>query len=115
MSPRIDHIIGEGSQLAESQRKILEVMQKNTDYLWRMAEEDLYELQSAIYNPEKAPAGGGLVPNSAIQLGTIRWAISTLHNRGFISKVSLNRRMYYGSHEAVKNATEQEKSRSTRQ
>ncbi len=35
-------------------------------------------------------------------LGTIRWVLSTLHARAKIGSIALNRRKYYGSHEAIR-------------
>lgn len=99
---KINHIIGQGPELAESQKRVLEVMQKHCDHLFRMHNDDLQSLQAWMTKPNAPePPTMYRVHHS---LGTIRWAISTLYHRGKIGKIELDRRTYYGGHEAIQKA-----------
>ena len=44
--PRIDEIVGEGPQLAQSQKEVLELLEKHPDYLFRMHNDDLAGLKA---------------------------------------------------------------------
>lgn len=113
---KIEHIIGEGPELADSQRRVLEVMEKHPDHLFRLYKDDLEAIQQWMNNPDASqPLAETIhnpddfrsqirVWNAIYELGTIRWAIHTLYHRGKIGSIELNRRTYYGSHEAVKRA-----------
>ena len=103
---KIEHIVGEGPELAESQRRVLEVMEKHPDHLFRMQTDDLAELQAWVDKPD-APEPPRIY-RELFTLGTIRWAMSTLHNRRKIGSVVLHRRTYYGSFEAIERAREAE-------
>ena len=43
--PRINEIVGEGPQLAQSQKEVLELLEKHPDYLFRMHNDDLAGLK----------------------------------------------------------------------
>ncbi len=113
---KIEHIIGEGPELADSQRRVLEVLEKHPDHLFRLYKDDLVAIQRWMNNPASQPVPTKMnnsddfrspkliVWDTIYELGTIRWAIHTLYHRGKIGSIVLNRRTYYGSHEAVKRA-----------
>jgi hypothetical protein len=46
LMPRIDEIVGEGPQLAQSQKEVLELLEKHPDYLFRMHNDDLAGLKA---------------------------------------------------------------------
>ncbi|GAH63602.1 unnamed protein product, partial [marine sediment metagenome] len=50
--PKIEHILSSGPELAESQRLILEILEKHSDYLFRMNPDDLRDLQAWLTKPE---------------------------------------------------------------
>ena len=52
--PRIEHIVGEGLELAKSQQQVLDVPVKHPDYVFRMHNDDLTDLQMWVARPEAA-------------------------------------------------------------
>jgi len=105
--PRIDHILGEGSELAKSQVDVLALLERHPDYVFQMQPADLFEIQLWLIDPstDEPPSGFALDTRLGYTIGTLRWALSTLHARGKISSIKLYRRTYYGSHDAIKRAT----------
>jgi hypothetical protein len=104
---KIEQILGEGPALAESQKCVLEVMEKHSDHLWRMHDDDLVQLQAWATEPNlpEPPKGVSTASLYYYSLGTLRWAISTLFHRGKIGSIEIDRRNYYGSHKAIEVAT----------
>ena len=108
MMPKIEHIIGEGPELAESQRLVLEVLEKHPDYLFGMNLDDLGDLLAWLTTPESAEPPKMYRGALSYSMGTMKWAISTLHARRKIGSIKLHRKTYYGSHEAIRKASELE-------
>jgi hypothetical protein len=106
--PRIAEIVGEGPELARSQKEVLELLEKHPDYLFRMHNDDLAGLKAwltmpwASFPPEHSTFA--VIGGKDYSLGTLRWAISTLHSRGKIGKIKIHRRTYYGSHQGIEEA-----------
>ncbi len=103
--PKVEPIVGEGPELAESQRQVLEVLEKHPDYLFGMNSEDLGDLLAWLGTPETAEPPK-MYPSGVYTIGTMKWAISTLHARRKIGSIKLHRKTYYGSHEAIRKAGE---------
>jgi len=104
--PKIEHIIGEGPELARSQQLVLEVMEKHPDHLFRLVTEDIAELQAWMSNPDAERPPKVYRSDGIYAQGTIRWAISTLFHRGKIGRIDLYRRSYYGSNGAIRKSME---------
>ena len=110
--PKISHVIGEGPELSRSQAQVLDLLEKHPDYIFRMQNDDLQELQSWVSSPDaEEPPFPAITGPTTPALGTIRWAISTLHSRDKIGSIKLNRRTYYGSHNAIEAARSEENRR----
>ena len=87
--------------MSESQVKVLGLLEKNPDYLFRRHKDDFAEVQQLLKEPDSAePAGSGISPSA------IEWAIKTLHYRKKIDLIRTAGATYYGSYEAVKKASE---------
>ena len=50
--PKIEHIIGEGPELAESQRRLLELLEKHPGYVFRMQTDDLGDIRAWLAEPD---------------------------------------------------------------
>ena len=109
MVPKIEHIIGEGPELAESQKKVLDVLEKHPDYLFRMYDEDLQQLRAWAQAPDSPEPPRVYRDIDAYSINTIKWALTTLHARGKIGSIVLHRRTYYGSKEAIERTNEIER------
>ena len=108
--PKIAHIIGEGPELAESQRRVLDLLQSHPDHLFRMHNDDLQDIKAWLTKPDAPEPPKGLLMHRFgerdYSVGTIRWALSTLRSRGKIDSIKIHRRTYYGSHDAIRSAQE---------
>jgi hypothetical protein len=104
--PRIDHILGEGNQLAKSQMDVLALLELHPDHVFQMHPVDLFEIQLWLIDPSanEPPSGFALDTRLGYTIGTLRWDLSTLYARGKIGSIKLHRRTYYGSHEAIRRA-----------
>ncbi|GEM_PF-2342620 len=107
--PKIEHIIGNGPELAVSQKMVLKVLEDHPDQLFRMCNEDIKQIQILMSNPEGIKNSNPVFTYKAdgeYSKGTVKWALSTLLERGKIGSIELHRRKYYGSHDAIKYAQE---------
>ena len=102
--PRIEHIIGQGPELTESQSRVLEVLEKHPTHLFRLYGDDMREIQRWITAPEDDEPPLEWDKSLSYSLDTIRWALKTLHGRKKIRSIVKHKESYYGSHEAVKRA-----------
>ena len=100
--PKIEHVLGDGPELAESQRRVLELLDSHPDFIFRMA--DISDIQSWLSDPKAPEPPQAYYEYKTYKLGTIKWALSTLHARAKIGSDKFHRRTYYGSHEAIKRA-----------
>lgn len=90
--PKIEHIIGQGPELSESQRRVLGLLEKHPDHLFRMNSDDLMEIKAWLTSPDQNVPPIVYIDATTYTIGTIKWAISTLHARGKIGSIELHRR-----------------------
>lgn len=102
--PRIEHVVGEGPEMAQSQNLVLELLEKHPTHIFRMHGDDLHEILRWLSEPDAVEPPELWADTSGYSTGTIRWVLSTLHARGKIGSVKINRRTYYGSHAAISKA-----------
>jgi hypothetical protein len=103
MMTKIEHIVGTGPELAESQQRVLAVLEKHSDHVFRMYGDDLTDLSMWATDPD-LPSSPTVVKNTHLySVNTIRWALHTLHERGKIASIVHGRTRYYGSWAAIEN------------
>ena len=74
--PKIQEIIGDGPELANSQRAVLELLDKHPDYLFRMHPDDLNDLQRWLLKPDSDEVPPNPIPireGEGYSVSTVRW------------------------------------------
>ncbi len=100
--PRIEEIIADDPRLPPLERQVLEVLNKNPDYLFRMDKKaDLQELGAWMKAPETPYPPMSLADSSPRPISLLEHALSSLHHKKEIGCIVINDQRCYGSHEAV--------------
>ena len=103
--PRIEEIIADDPRLTPLERQVLEVLNKNPDYLFRMDKKaDLQELGAWMKAPETPYPPMSLVDSAPRPISLIEHALNSLHHKEEIGSIAINDHRCYGSHEAVSRA-----------
>ena len=103
--PRIDEIIAEDRRLPPLEKQVLDVMEKNPDYLFRRDKKaDLQELGAWMKAPETPYPPMSLVDSAPRPISLLEHALSSLHHKEEIGLIIINEHQCYGSHEAVSRA-----------
>lgn len=103
--PRTEEIIAEDRRLPPLERQVLDVMEKNPDYLFRRDKKaDLQELGAWMKAPETPYPPMSLADSAPRPISLLEHALSSLHHKEEISCIVINERRCFGSHEAVSRA-----------
>ena len=100
--PRIEEIIADDPRLPPLERQVLDVLEKNPDYLFRRDRKaDLQELGAWMKAPETPYPPMSLADSSPRPISLLEHALSSLHHKEEIGCIIINDQRCYGSHEAV--------------
>lgn len=100
--PRIEDIIADDPRLPPLERQVLEVLEKNPDYLFRREKKaDLQELGAWMKAPETPYPPMSLADSSPRPISLLEHALSSLHHKDVIGCIVINEQRCYGSQEAV--------------
>ena len=100
--PRIEEIIADDPRLPPLERQVLNVLEKNPDYLFRMDKKaDLQELGAWMKAPETPYPPMSLVDSAPRPISLIEHALNALHHKEEIGYIIINDHRCYGSHEAL--------------
>lgn len=103
--PRIGEIIEGDHRLPPLEKQVLEVLEKNPDYLFRRDRKaDLQELGAWMKAPETPYPPMSLADSSPRPISLLEHALSSLHHKEEIGCILINEQRCYGSHEAVNRA-----------
>ena len=103
--PRIEEIIADDHRLPPLERQVLDVMEKNPEYLFRRDKKaDLQELGAWMKAPETPYPPMSLADSSPRPISLLEHALSSLHHKEAIGCILINDQRCYGSHEAVSRA-----------
>lgn len=103
--PRIEDIITGDPRLPPLERQVLEVLEKNPEYLFRRDRKaDLQELGAWMKAPETPYPPMSLADSSPRPISLLEHALSALHHKEEIGCIVINDQRCYGSHEAVSRA-----------
>lgn len=100
--PRIEEIIADDPRLPPLERQVLEILEKNPDYLFRIDKKaDLQELGAWMKAPETPYPPMSLADSAPRPISLIEHALNSLHHKNEIGNTIINDHRCYGSHEAV--------------
>ena len=103
--PRIEEIIADDPRLPPLERQVLEILEKNPDYLFRIDKKaDLQELGAWMKAPETPYPPMSLADSAPRPISLIEHALNSLHHKNEIGYAIINDHRCYGSHEAVRRA-----------
>ncbi len=100
--PRIEEIIADDPRLPPLERQVLEILEKNPDYLFRMDKKaDLQELGAWMKAPETPYPPMSLADSAPRPISLIEHALNALHHKEEIGYITINDHQCYGGHEAI--------------